>query len=286
MQKLLFELKQVSVKPFDRLGSTDIEEQSTTYMLHNINLSIMQGEWVTLIGRNGSGKSTLAKLLAGFQTGIASGEMMLHHVIGGASGRETPIVMQQPEASMVGSTPMEDLIIMLEQHGIESSLIRSRAEHALQIVEMSDKAHQSVSTLSGGQKQRVAIAGCLAVDAPFLILDEPTAMLDPEGAAHILKLVRSLHSTGITVLWITQKLDELREVDRVIALNEGLLCFDGAAHQLYQRGKSGEASICELLGFEAPYVVQTVWELEKLGISLRTPSMPLSASGLVKAVLQ
>ncbi|WP_052350327.1 energy-coupling factor ABC transporter ATP-binding protein [Paenibacillus gorillae] len=275
---LLLQLTGVTVRPFSAA-----EQEELVAILKNIHLGVEQGEWIALIGRNGSGKSTLLKLIAGFQAGEASGYLDWSDVLTARIGIKAPIVMQQPEASMVGATPLEDLIIMLEQNGVKGELIAEQAAHALVRTGMLKHAHQPVGTLSGGQKQRVAIAGCLAVEAPILLMDEPTAMLDPEAAIHVHEIVRELNRSGIAVIWITQKLDELREGDRVIALEHGEIVFNGAAEGFYDRSGGGAAeSVCERLGFEAPYVVQTVWELEKLGVQLT--GLPLTPAALAKAV--
>ncbi|MFF2089098.1 ABC transporter ATP-binding protein [Paenibacillus sp. NPDC058174] len=275
-RNLLLQLTDVAVRPF-----AVSEQEESAAILKNIHMRVEEGEWIALIGRNGSGKSTLLKLIAGFQAGEASGYLNWGDALAARSGIKAPIVMQQPEASMVGATPIEDLIIMLEQNGLKDGLIAEQAAQALERTGMLDRAHQLVGTLSGGQKQRVAIAGCLAVEAPILLMDEPTAMLDPEAAIHVHEIVRELNRSGIAVIWITQKLDELREGDRVVALEQGEIVFDGAAEGFYVRGGAGE-SVCERLGFEAPYVVQTVWELEKLGVQLA--ALPLTPAALAKAV--
>lgn len=294
MENVLIELIDLAVKPqvYD-------EAANQPFMVKDIHLCMKEGEWITLIGRNGSGKSTLAKVIAGFNVGQVSGQIIRRSE---AKGRaiEAPIVMQQPDASMVGATPWEDIVLMLEQHEVEGRLIPSCAEQALNRTGMLARAHQAVGTLSGGQKQLTAIAGCLAIDSQMLVLDEPTAMLDPEAAIAVLDMVRELHRTGITVIWITQKLEELLPSDRVVAMDKGTIVFDAAAERFYERSKPPEQvngcmnekekfsesdrmlSICERLGLEAPYVVQTAWELERLG--MRFDPLPMTPDMLVKAV--
>lgn len=280
----MIELLDVSVKPI-----SFEEAANQPDLIKDLRLRIAKGEWITVIGRNGSGKSTLAKLLAGYKAGLMKGKIIRNAEAIGDASQEIPIVMQQPDASMVGATPWEDVIMMLEQHGTKEDQIIERAEQALERTGMSARAHQAVGTLSGGQKQLTAVAGCLALHAPMLVLDEATAMLDPEASMFVLQRVRELHQTGVTVIWITQKLTEIGSTDRVLALEHGEKVFDGAAEQFYERGykdgKNGNAarpSVCEQLGMEAPYVVQTAWELEKLG--LRMDHMPMSPEMLVKAV--
>lgn len=277
----MIELLDVTVKPM-----AFEEPANQPDLIKDLRLRIAKGEWITVIGRNGSGKSTLAKLLAGYKAGLIKGQIIRNSEVIGDASQEIPIVMQQPDASMVGATPWEDVIMMLEQHGTKEDQIIERAEQALERTGMLARAHQAVGTLSGGQKQLTAVAGCLALHAPMLVLDEATAMLDPEASMAVLQRVRDLHQTGVTVIWITQKLTEISSTDRVLALEHGEKVFDGAAGQFYERGyKDGNVaglSVCEQLGMVAPYVVQTAWELEKLG--LRMDQMPMSPKMLVKAV--
>ncbi|MGO4543966.1 energy-coupling factor ABC transporter ATP-binding protein [Paenibacillus sp. 2TAB23] len=258
------------------------EGAKSNSILKDISLTIEHGVWLSLLGRNGSGKSTLAKVAAGFRVAGLEGEM-IRKIHTAAEGRPVPIVMQQPEAAMVGATPWEDIVLLLEQNELSGMDIPAEAEKALQRVGMGDKFHQPIETLSGGQKQLVAIAGCLAAKSPMLVLDEVTAMLDPEASSKVLEHVRALHHEGVTVVWITQKLEELRSGDRIIAMEEGAIAFDGNADTWFERSHAGiNDSWCERLGFEAPYAAQVAWELAELGVQLSP--FPLTAEMLAKAV--
>ncbi|KRE39924.1 ATP-binding cassette domain-containing protein [Paenibacillus sp. Soil522] len=271
------EMKQVTVTP-----PVMLEGQKRLPLIKNVSLTIYKGEWITLVGRNGSGKSTLAKVAAGFRTAGVAGQIT-RSIKTSAEGKPIPIVMQQPETAMVGATPWEDVILMLEQNELAAADIPSEAALALRKVGMGDRLHQPIETLSGGQKQLVAIAGCLAVQSPLLVLDEVTAMLDPEAACAVLEQVRRLQKSGVTVMWITQKLEELREGDRIVAMNEGLIAYDGQAGEWFARSQSGaKDSICEQLGFIAPYAAQVAWELEEQGVKLRP--FPFTAHMLAEAV--
>ncbi|SFE18052.1 energy-coupling factor transport system ATP-binding protein [Paenibacillus algorifonticola] len=261
-------------------------------IIRDVSLVLKEGDWLTLLGSNGSGKSTLAKVIAGFPVGEKSGAYLLGGKLA-AYNKPIPIVMQQPEASMLGATPWEDVVLMLEQHGIDSDAIAALAEESLSLTGLLERKDQSVGTLSGGQKQLTAIAGCLAVKAPVLVLDEATAMLDPEASLAIGEQVRELHAAGSTIIWITQKLAELRHGDRVIVMEQGRIVFDGTTETFYERNgnekgtestgsEEGGRSWCERLGFEAPYAVQTAWELEKLGIVLKP--LPLTVDRLAEAL--
>ncbi|GMK48133.1 energy-coupling factor transporter ATP-binding protein EcfA1 [Paenibacillus glycanilyticus] len=275
-EKNLAELTKVSVKPL----TYGEQMKAQPFLLRNVTVTIAAGEWINLIGRNGSGKSTLARLIAGFGAFQVEGRVekdQSRFMTG-----QIPMVLQQPDASMVGSTPWEDVVMMLEQHGVEGKRIAGLSEDALRQTGLHARMHQPVETLSGGQKQLTAIAGCLAVQTPMLILDEVTAMLDPEACIYVMEKVRELNNRGVTVIWITQKLEELASGDRVLALEQGELRFDGKAERLFERRSSGGGSPCEELGFSAPYVIQTAWELEKLGIKLQP--LPMTPEMLAKAV--
>lgn len=271
------ELKQVTVTP-----PVMLEGQMRKPLIHDVSLNISKGEWISLLGRNGSGKSTLAKVVAGYRTDGVAGQIT-RSIKTAAQGKPIPIVMQQPEAAMIGATPWEDVILMLEQNELTAADIPLEAKLALQRAGMGERLHQPIETLSGGQKQLVAIAGCLAVQSPLLVLDEVTSMLDPEAASSVLEQARRLQQTGVTVIWITQKLEELRDDDRIVAMNDGSIAYDGQADMWFARSGAGvKDSLCEQLGFEAPYAAQVAWELEEQGVMLRP--FPFTANMLAEAV--
>lgn len=249
-------------------------------ILHPVSLSISSGEWVSLIGGNGSGKSTLAKLIAGLPLDGGSGTV--ERRLGEHAA--TPIVLQHPDAGLVGATPWEDVVLMLEQWGtMEGSRIPLAAEEALRNLRLAERRHQPIDTLSGGQKQLTAIAGCLAASPNLLILDEVTAMLDPEMSAYVRQEVRRLHEEGTAVVWITQKLDELESGDTVWIMSDGELVHQGYGFELFRRSAPGcPDSPAEVYGFEAPYAAQVGWELEALG--MRMPRIPLRLAELEEAV--
>ncbi|MHA0856079.1 energy-coupling factor ABC transporter ATP-binding protein [Paenibacillus sp. CMAA1364] len=273
----LIELQQVSVTP-----TLWMEERTLLPILNDVSISINRGEFIALLGCNGSGKSTLAKVIAGFPIAGFTGKMDIS-VETATKGNRIPIVMQQPEAAMVGATPWEDVVLMLEQNEMDASQIIPFAEQALHQVGMGERMHQRIETLSGGQKQLVAIAGCVATQSPILVLDEVTAMLDPDASIYVLEKVRSLQQNGVTVIWITQKLEELRSHDRIVAMKDGGIAYDGYADDFFSRSVIDQAeSVCELLDFEAPYSAQVAWELEKMGYPLRP--FPFTGEMLAEAV--
>jgi len=276
-QRYQVELKHITVMP-PSLREGQIREA----IIKDVSLVIREGEWISLLGCNGSGKSTIAKVAAGFRVAGINGQV-ISNIQTAAKGKPIPIVMQQPEAAMIGATPLEDIIVMLEQNEQEPSLIRLEAERALHRVGMGERMHQPIETLSGGQKQLVAIAGCLALKAPMLVLDEVTSMLDPEAARAVLEQARSLQQSGITVMWITQKLEELQAGDRIIAMNAGSIVYEGGVEEWFARSAAGAMdSYCEQLGLEAPYCAQVAWELEEQGVKLLP--FPFTAKMLAEAV--
>jgi energy-coupling factor transport system ATP-binding protein len=239
-------------------------------LLNGINIRITQGEWVNIVGRNGSGKSTLAQVLTGI---LPVHEGFLQR---GFAGQEPiPYVMQQ-EGQLFGDTPWDDVVFLLEVRGIGADDIPNMAVKSLSRVGLTYHMHRRVSELSGGQKQLAATAGCLAADAPLLLFDEATSMLDSSSRLLVLEAAMDLHKKGATVIWLTHHMDELSAGERVIALQEGEVVFDGSVTSFFLN------DICEELGFELPFPVQVAKELQSLGVPLS--QLPLTAEQLVEAV--
>jgi energy-coupling factor transport system ATP-binding protein len=245
------------------------------HVLRDINLAIAHGEWVGIVGKNGSGKSTLAKVIAAICP-LSRGKI---HV----NNRAVQMVFQNPEAQIVAETVFEEVCFGLENQSFDPSLMKSRVREVLQLVGLHVPLDQSISSLSGGQKQLLNIASCLAVDAPLLIFDEATAMLDPLARNKIIEIAHQLHTNGQTIMWITQWMEELAEVDRVIALEDGEIVFNGERQAFFYTTIVGsDISPCEQLGFTLPYVVQVTKHLLALGRSLAF--LPISAEQLVQVV--
>lgn len=273
----LFIQAAVTHKPGTGGGSRPLIHTTEHQLLNNIDLTIEAGEWVFIVGTNGSGKSTLARLLAGLGQPRVTGEMT-----SAAGASFAPLVTQNPEAALVGMTPEEDAMLLLEQLAVPPEEMAGRIDVAMRVTGLSEWMKQPIAQLSGGQKQLAAIAGCIASDADALIVDEPTAMLDPQASAAVMASLRELHRRGTTIVWVTQRLEELQEGDRVVAMKDGRIICDGSAERFYIRS-AGKKSPCEDAGLDAPYVVETVWELQQAGVML-DPPMPLTASSLAKAV--
>jgi energy-coupling factor transport system ATP-binding protein len=245
-------------------------------ILQNIQLSVRRGEWVGIVGTNGSGKSTLAKLMAKLLP-AASGEVRL------AVPEQPPIqlIFQNPDVQAVGETVLEDIRFGMENYGVAAAEMEQRAQHALQITGLAAYAHTPVAELSGGQKQLLAIAASMSMNPAVLIFDEATSMLDPLSRHSIGMAAQQLHRNGTTIVWITQWLDELAWGDRVVALDQGCIVFDGSPRDFYYAKDEQRRSCCDRLGFVPPYTVQAALSLLQHGLEL--DPLPLTADELGKA---
>jgi energy-coupling factor transporter ATP-binding protein EcfA2 len=252
-------------------------------LLKDISLRISPGEWISIVGRNGSGKSTLAQLLTGVYS-ASSGFMEQ-----GFCGNEPiPYVMQQ-EMQWFGETPWEDIVFLLESRGEIVELIPELVRSALRSVGLESMMERSFSELSGGQKQLAAIAGCLAAKSPILVFDEATSMLDSMSRVQVLEAAKSINRQGTTVIWLTHHIEDLMYGERVIALEEGRVCYDNSTTSFFYGLpqcdtdlRSSPISPCEKLGFTLPYPILLTNELRLQGIQLH--SLPLTIKQFVEAV--
>lgn len=242
---------------------------SQVMALDNINISIKAGEFVAIIGTNGSGKSTLAKhfnalllptsgdcLVNGLSTGSPENLWRVRQTVG--------MVFQNPDNQIVAAVVEEDVAFGPENLGVPSAEIRTRVAEALELVGMSDYRQHGPHLLSGGQKQRVAIAGVLAMRPSCLILDEPTAMLDPLGRKEVLTTVTRLNKEeGISVVYITHFMEEAVAADRVIVLRDGRYVTEGTPAQVFSR-------VQELkdLGLDVPLAAEIAASLRASGVSI------------------
>lgn len=237
--------------------------------LDGVSLDIRTGSFVAVLGHNGSGKSTLAKHLNGilipsegkvFVAGIdTSEEDRLLEV-----RRTVGMVFQNPDNQIVANVVEEDVAFALENLGVPSQEIRRRVDEALKLVGMYEFRTHAPHLLSGGQKQRVAIAGIVAMRPDCIVLDEPTAMLDPRGREEVLDTVRRLNRDyGITVVLITHHMKEASEADRVVVMAGGRILMDGPPRQVFQRVEELRAA-----DLAVPETVALLWELKKCGMNL------------------
>lgn len=209
--------------------------------LEGIDLAVRRGEFVVIIGPNGSGKSTLAKHMNALLLPSA-GEVFVNGMNTGDPGnlwriRQTAgMVFQNPDNQIVATVVEEDVAFGPENLGLKPVEIRQRVADALRTVDMAGHGRHAPHTLSGGQKQRVAIAGILAMLPQIIVLDEPTAMLDPQGRAEVLSTAKRLNKEkGITIVYITHFMREAVEADRVVVMHNGRIVMEGAPREVFSR---------------------------------------------------
>ncbi|MDO5650504.1 MAG: energy-coupling factor transporter ATPase [Gallicola sp.] len=240
-----------------RYNSID-EEKVEDYALKNVNIEIHDGEFVAIIGHNGSGKSTLAKLLNGLFV-PTSGDI----IIDGMNTKDereiwnirshAGMVFQNPDNQIITTIVEEEVAFGPENLGLPSAEIKRRVDRALEIVGMEKYIHHAPHLLSGGQKQRIAIAGILAMNPKFIILDEPTAMLDPNGRKEVIN-----KEENKTILLITHNMEETVRADRIIVMNDGEVAFEGTPREVFSRVEEVKA-----LGLDVPEVTELAYALTK-----------------------
>ncbi|MEW9700923.1 ATP-binding cassette domain-containing protein [Paenibacillus sp. SI8] len=245
----------------------------------NISIDIHRGEWIVVTGANGSGKSTLASVLLGLCP-LSSGRF--EHK---AEEGKTPVrgVLQIPDAQFVGDTVEEEMQYIPGTQHMSPEERAAFYREALRVVGLSVPLNRALHRLSGGQKQLVNIAAALAAKPSLLVLDEPTAMLDPAARQDVLQAVRRAHKGGTAIVWITHRLEEAAEAGRMVAFGGGEVAFDGAPRAFFygEKGEDGPTP-CTRLGLEPPFVVQTALALLERGCRLQ--SYPLHADELAEAV--
>lgn len=212
--------------PVVELSDVDFKWPSGESVLHHCSLAVGQGEFCMLLGNNGSGKSTLLRILAGLLS-PQSGKVFI--------AKPTGFVFQNPDHQLVMPTVGADVAFGLVEEHLSLAETRARVDDALAAINLQDLKRRPIYALSGGQKQRVAIAGAIARHCKVLLLDEPTALLDPESQLDLVSRVRSLvKETGMTALWVTHRLLELDYCDRAILLDAGKVSHQGDPKVLKQ----------------------------------------------------
>ena len=237
--------------------------------IDGVDVDIKKGDFVAVLGHNGSGKSTLAKhvngLLLPTEGTVWVGDMDTRDEEHIWDVRKTAgMVFQNPDNQIIGNIVEEDVGFGPENIGVPTEEIWKRVEESLKAVGMTAYRLQSPNKLSGGQKQRVAIAGVMAMKPECIILDEPTAMLDPNGRREVIRTIHELNRTeGITVLLITHYMEEAIEADRIIVMDDGRIVMDGQPREIFSRVKELKSH-----GLDVPQVTELAWELKEAGIPL------------------
>ena len=248
------------------MESGEIKEEK---VLKDINIEIEKGSFTAVLGHNGSGKSTLAKhfnaillpsvgkvYVKGMDTADENNIFNIRQSAG--------MVFQNPDNQMVAALVEDEVAFAPENLGVEPKEIRRRVDECLEIVNMTKYAQSSPSKLSGGQKQRVAIASVLAMNPEILILDEPTAMLDPKGRSEVIKTIKMLNEEkDITVVLITHYMDEAAQADRTVVIDDGEIVLDGTPKEVFKNVEKLKS-----LGLDVPQVTELAYELRKMGIEI------------------
>ncbi|WP_164848722.1 ATP-binding cassette domain-containing protein [Paenibacillus sp. DCT19] len=248
-----------------------------------VSLHIHKGEWISIVGANGSGKSTIAGLLIGF-TPLSGGSRMVKPDV------TIRGVLQHPDAQVLGDTIEEEFHFALSSLSVSAEEKQKRREEALHTVGLRMSPDAAISRLSGGQKQLLNIAVALAAKPDILVLDEPTAMLDPGARERIESIVENIIQQGTAVIWITHHLEETTLCDRIIAMDKGGCVYDGdPVAFFYTPEVEGDVSrnvesesICRQLGLDPPFTVKTAEILKQKGLLLQ--ATPLRPEKLVREV--
>ena len=237
--------------------------------LQGVSLSVYEGEFLALVGHNGSGKSTLAKTLNALivpQSGDVEvfGLNTKNHKDVPEIRRNVGMVFQNPDNQMVASIVEDDVAFGPENIGVPQPEIVERVKWALSAVKMQDFAKRTPTKMSGGQKQRIAIAGVLALKPKVIVLDESTAMLDPQGRKEVLDTVKRLNKQeNITIILITHFMDEVLDADRVIALDGGKIVMEGTPQEIFAQEQK-----VKQIGLDLPIISNLAHQLNKKGFDL------------------
>ena len=238
-------------------------------VFEDLNLTVEEGSFVAILGSNGCGKSTLAKhfnsilLPSGGKVYVCGMDTSREDLVM-AVRRRVGMVFQNPDNQIVANVVEEDVAFGPENLGVAGPEIRRRVDRALRQVGMYEYREHAPHLLSGGQKQRVAIAGVIAMEPKCIVLDEPTAMLDPRGRREVIETIGRLNrEKGITVVLITHHMDEAAKAKRVVVLDKGKVAADGTPREVFSRPE-----LLHTLGLAAPETVELCYELNKAGFSL------------------
>ncbi len=238
-------------------------------VLKGIDLDIEKGEFVAVLGHNGSGKSTLAKCINAINL-PEKGEVVVDGLDTIREENLLPIrkrvgmVFQNPDNQIVATIVEEDVAFALENLGVEPKEIRTRVDEALRTVGMYEYRMHAPHKLSGGQKQRVAIAGIIAMEPDCIVLDEPTAMLDPKGRSEVMRTIKMLNKEkGVTIVLITHYMEEAAQADRVVVIDGGEKMMDSVPKKVFS-----QVDVMRNLGLDVPQVTEIADFLKKQGYDI------------------
>ncbi len=263
----------------------ETEETGGTRVLKDVSLQVKRGEFVVVLGHNGSGKSTLAKHLNAILV-PDKGKVMIEKLDTSDEKllfdirQRVGMVFQNPDNQLVATIVEEDVAFAPENMGVPPKEIRERVDYALDAVNMSEFKEHAPHMLSGGQKQRIAIAGVLAMKPDILVMDEPTAMLDPSGRREIMETVKKLNKNeGMTVVMITHFMEEAAQADRVVIIDHGRILMDGTPKEVL-----GRVDEIKKIGLDVPQATELIHLLNKSGFDFKDGI--LTADECVDAVLK
>lgn len=253
------------------------EDKLEKYAINGVNLEVKKGEFLVILGHNGSGKSTMAKhmnallLPSGgkvYVDGIDSSDLSKTWEIRSRAG----MVFQNPDNQIVATIVEEDVAFGPENLGVPPEEIRNRVDESLKKVGMYEYRRHAPHLLSGGQKQRVAIAGILAMRPKCIILDEPTAMLDPSGRKEVIRTIKDVNKEyGITIILITHYMEEAVEADRIVVMDEGKVKLEGTPKEVFSN-----VSLMKKIGLDVPQVTELAYELRNCGIDIKNDILTIN----------
>lgn len=261
------------------------EEQTEKVAINHVSMEVKKGEFLVILGHNGSGKSTMAKHMNALL--LPSGGKMYVDGLDTSDienlwevRRRAGMVFQNPDNQLVATIVEEDVAFGPENLGVDPKEIRERVDDSLKAVGMYEYRKHAPHLLSGGQKQRIAIAGILAMRPKCIVLDEPTAMLDPSGRNEVMKTIKEVNQKfGITIILITHYMDEAAQADRIIVMDKGEKVMEGVPREIFSQVQKIKS-----IGLDVPQVTELAYELQKEGVDISTEI--LNIDEMVNALCQ
>ena len=247
------------------------EDKTEKIAIDNVSMDVKEGEFLVILGQNGSGKSTIAKHMNALIL-PSGGKMFVDNLDTSNNSNlwdirsKAGMVFQNPDNQLVATVVEEDVAFGPENLGVEPLEIRKRVDESLKSVGMYEYRKHAPHLLSGGQKQRIAIAGILAMMPKCIILDEPTAMLDPIGRKEVISTIKSINKNNkITIVLITHYMDEAAQADRIIVMDNGKKNMEGTPREIFSKVEK-----MKKIGLDVPQVTELAYELNKEGVNIST----------------